>query len=259
MTSKPEVGRVVWYELLTTDTAAATAFYTEVIGWKAERFGDYPMWVSAQGPLGIANELPAPARAMGIPPYWTCSVEVADADATAELAKARGGKVYVIETVPGVGRLAVIGDPQGAVITAVAATREMPAHDRARHGEFSWHELYTSDQAAGLAFYGELFGWKRIAEHDIGPMGTYVVFGRGTTPLGGAVTLPPGMTTPDGRPVPPSWMYYVTVDDLEGALARATARGAKVLNGPMPVPGGQRIVQLLDPQGAAFALTTAPT
>jgi predicted enzyme related to lactoylglutathione lyase len=70
--------------------------------------------------------------------------------------------------------------------------------------------------------------------------------------------MPPTMKTPDGRPVPPSWMYYVTVDDLDGTLARAKDKGAKVLNGPMDVPGGQRIVQLMDPQGAAFAIVSAP-
>ena len=50
----------------------------------------------------------------------------------------------------------------------------------------------------------------------------------------------------------------LSVDSSGPALARATARGARVLNGPMEVPGGQRVVQLLDPQGAAFALTTPP-
>jgi hypothetical protein len=43
-------------------------------------------------------------------------------------------------------------------------------------------------------------------------------------------------------------MYYVTTADLDGTLARAKAKGARVLNGPMDVPGGQRIVQLMDPQ-----------
>ena len=46
--------------------------------------------------------------------------------------------------------------------------------------------------------------------------------------------------------------------ELGAALARAKERGARVLNGPMEVPGGQRIVQLMDPQGAAFALVTPP-
>jgi predicted enzyme related to lactoylglutathione lyase len=67
------------------------------------------------------------------------------------------------------------------------------------------------------------------------------------------------MKTPDGRPVPPSWMYYVTTADLDGALARAKRRNATVLNGPMDVPGGQRIVRFMDPQGAAFALVTPPS
>jgi predicted enzyme related to lactoylglutathione lyase len=53
-------------------------------------------------------------------------------------------------------------------------------------------------------------------------------------------------------------MYYVTTGDLDGTLARAKAKGARVLNRPMDVPGGQRIVQLMDPQGAAFALVTPP-
>jgi uncharacterized protein len=53
-------------------------------------------------------------------------------------------------------------------------------------------------------------------------------------------------------------MYYVTTADLDAALARAKARGARVINGPMDVPTGQRIVQLLDPQGAAFALLSLP-
>jgi len=48
-------GRFVWYELLTTDTEAAIAFYSHVIGWKTEQFGGsmgpepYTMWAGTQG------------------------------------------------------------------------------------------------------------------------------------------------------------------------------------------------------------------
>ena len=72
------------------------------------------------------------------------------------------------------------------------------------------------------------------------------------------MTKPKEMKTPDGKEVPTAWMYYVTVTDFEAALERAKSAGAKVLNGPMPVPGGQTIVQLMDPQGAAFALASPP-
>lgn len=82
--------------------------------------------------------------------------------------------------------------------------------------------------------------------------------GRNGQQLGGMMTKPKDMKTPDGREVPPSWMFYVTTDELDAALERAKTGGARVLNGPMEVPGGQRIVQLMDPQGAAFALVTPP-
>ena len=36
--------------------------------------------------------------------------------------------------------------------------------------------------------------------------------------------------------------------------ARVTAGGGTILNGPMQVPGGQWVVQSMDPQGAAFSL-----
>lgn len=261
-TVKADPGRFVWYELLTTDPEAALAFYAEVVGWKTQPFeggdGAYTMFVGDQGPLGGCTALPETAKQMGAPPHWQANVEVADVDATVGEVLALGGKLYVAEDVPGVGRFAVVADPQGAVIAVFTPAAEMASHDVSKPGEFSWHELYTSDHEAAFTFYNRIVGWERKGSFDMGPMGTYLLWGRGERQLGGMMTTPPGMTTPDGRPVPPSWMYYVTVGDLDAALVRATDRGAKVLNGPMEVPGGQRIVQLLDPQGAAFALVTPP-
>jgi predicted enzyme related to lactoylglutathione lyase len=67
------------------------------------------------------------------------------------------------------------------------------------------------------------------------------------------------MTLPKGAPMPPSWLYYIQTKDLDAAMKRATDKGAKVINGPMDVPGEGRIVQMMDPQGAAFALHRGPT
>lgn len=235
------------------------AFYPEVVGWKPEPWqGDYMMWVSDQGPLGGVTTLPDPAKQMGAPPFWQANVIVPDVDATVEMVKQLGGKVYHVETVPTVGKLAVIADPQGAVIAVFTPEQAMAPHDLARPGQFSWHELYTTDHEAAFAFYHQIAGWERLGEFDMGAMGTYLLWGRHGKQLGGMMTMPPGMKTPDGRSVPPSWMYYVTTADLDAALERAKAKGARVLNGPMEVPGGQRIVQLVDPQGAAFALVTPP-
>ncbi len=257
MTTTP--GRFVWYELLSADPKGSLAFYTEVIGWKAEPFGaDYTMFVGSQGPVGGVAPLPEAAKQMGATAFWQANVEVANVDDTVAKVKQLGGSIYHVESVPEVGRFAVIADPQGAVIAIVTPARDMPSHDTNQPGEVSWHELYTTDHEAAFAFYNAIVGWERRGEHDMGPMGTYLMWGRAGTQLGGMLTMPAGMTTPAGAAVPPSWMMYFTAPDLEATLARAKARGARVLNGPMDVPGGQRIVQLMDPQGAAFALVTLP-
>ena len=253
-------GRYVWFELLTTDPKAAIDFYTDVVGWKTEAWesADYSIWLGSQGPVGGVTLLTEEAKKNGAPSFWQGCLEVADVDRTVALAKERGGGVLVEPVdVPNVGRIAVISDPQGAVVSVMAPATPMDAHDISKAGEFSWHELFSSDHEAGFRFYSELFGWQKLDEIDMGAMGKYLLWGRDGKQLGGMMTMT-GMKTPDGRPVPPSWMYYVATADLDAALERAKQRGARVINGPMEVPGGQRIVQLLDPQGAAFSLVTTP-
>lgn len=253
-------GNFYWYELLTSDPKAALAFYADVVGWTTQPFEghDYTMVVTAQGPIGGATVLPDVAKAAGARPYWQANVFVEDVDATVAKVKELGGQVYVVETVPTVGRLAVIADPQGAVLAVFHPETDNGCHAINQPGEFSWHELYTTDHKAAFEFYRQIAGWEHLGAVDLGPIGEYLLWGKNGQPLGGMMTTPPGMKTPDGGAVPPSWMYYLSVEDLDAALERAKAGKATVLNGPMEVPGGQRVVQLLDPQGAAFALTTIP-
>lgn len=248
-------GRFVWYELLTTDTKAAIAFYSHVIGWKTEQFGGsmgpepYTMWAGTQGPLGGVMTLPEEAKKMGAPPHWMAHVEVSGVDKTVAQVKAKGGQVYVPPTdIPTVGRFSVIADPQGASLSVFEPAESMEAHDPSKNGEFVWSELITSNAPAALEFYSQLFGWKLLQEMDMGPMGKYFIFGQGDKQYGGMMTKTPDM------PMPPAWLYYINVDDLDAAIERATSKGAKKLMGPMEIPGGNRVAQLTDPQGAVFAL-----
>jgi len=247
------VGQFVWHDLLTKDTKAAMSFYGEVVGWKTQPFaeggGHYTMWLASQGPIGGVMELPAEAAKMGAPPHWMGNVQVDDVDATAALAKKLGGKIHKEPSdIPTVGRFAVIGDPQGASVSVFKPNGEMKLHDCSKEGEFCWNELMTSDSAAAFKFYSEIFGWKVLQDMDMGAMGTYRIYGVGDKQLGGM------MDTPKGTPMPPSWIHYVETNDLDAAIARATKQNAKVMNGPMEVPGGGRIAQLTDPQGVFFAL-----
>jgi predicted enzyme related to lactoylglutathione lyase len=249
-------GLFVWYEHLTRDVQAAIAFYSEVVGWKTQPFGqgnDYIMWVGSQGPLGGVMRLPDEAAKMGALPSWMAHVQVDDVDGTAALARKLGGKVCKEPTdIPTVGRFAVISDPQGASISIFKPNDPMTLHDLSKDGEFCWNELVTSDSAAAFKFYAGIFGWKILEEMDMGQMGTYRIYGVGERRLGGM------MTAPKGAPMPPMWVLYASTSDLDAALGRATKRGAKVTHGPMEVPGGGRIAQFMDAQGAAFALHQAP-
>jgi len=80
-----------------------------------------------------------------------------------------------------------------------------------------------------------------------------VIFRRNGRELGGMYTIMPGMN------MPPNWLQYVRVDSADAAAQRVTAHGGKILNGPMEVPGGDRIAQCMDPQGAAFAVHSKST
>jgi len=249
------VGRFVWHDLLTTDPKAALSFYEDVVGWKTQPWesGEYTMWVGGEGPLGGTMKLPDEARKMGAPPHWTSNVAVADVDASVAQVRKLGGRVYVEPNdIPKVGRFAVIADPQGATINLFKPSGPMGLHDATKPGEFCWSELVTTEHEGAFRFYSELFGWQRLSDYDMGPMGKYLVYGTGGKQLGGMMTKSKDM------PMPPSWAYYIQVTDLDAAVSRAKGKSAKLLNGPMDVPGGARIAQLADPQGAMFALHEEP-
>ena len=152
--------------------------------------------------------------------------------------------------VPTVGRLQMMKDPQGAAFYIIqpSSTEERPETEP-KVGEGSWNELMTTDAPAAMQFYSEVFGWQPSEAMDMGPAGKYQMFNRPHGMIGGMMNKPPEMAH-----VPPHWGIYFLVDDINAAIERVKARGGQILNGPMEVPGGDWIVNAMDPQGAAFSL-----
>jgi uncharacterized protein len=246
--------KFVWYELMTTDTAAASAFYSKVIGWSAKDAGmpgmTYTIFSAGDASVGGMMDLPDMVRQSGGGPSWIGYVGVDDVDASAAAVTKTGGAVYrQPDDIPGVGRFAIIADPQGAVLALFKAAGGMSRPDAADGpGHGRWHELHTQDNTAAFAFYSKLFGWKKGDALDMGPIGVYQLFNAGDEGLGGMMNnVPPA-------PPMPYWLYYFSVDSIEAAKKRVGAAGGEVLNGPHEVPGGAWIIQCLDPQGAMFAL-----
>lgn len=239
-------GTFVWHELTAADPAASSTFYRAVMGWEGRDAGmpgmSYELMVA--GERQVAGVM---AVSPGAGACWTGYVGVADVDASAAQVTALGGVVHRAPgDIPGVGRFAVVADPQGAVFCLFAGAGEAPppvAADTPGHG--GWAELHAGDWRSVWPFYEALFGWAVQRDVDMGPHGTYRVFGAGAEAVGGMMTDPKGAAR---------WLYYFNVDGIDDAVSRVTGAGGTVTNGPMEVPGGSLVAQCADPAGVAFAI-----
>jgi len=178
------------------------------------------------GDAGIAGMLNIPGHTA-----WVGYISVDDVDAHIEKIVQAGGKLWKPATdVPGMLRFAVMSDPQGAAIVAFTPNAAMPTPERPAPptpGTIGWHELYTSDLEGGFDFYNKLFGWTKVNDMDMGPMGVYRIFDEGDHKEmgdGGMMTKPPH--------IPVScWNFYFNVDSINAAVERVKAGGGRVLNG----------------------------
>ena len=244
-------GKFVWHELMTPNAQAAAAFYSNVLPWtiEASTVPGYILWMN--GPARLAGLMPQPSavRDNGTPPNWLVYIATPEVDATVETAQQLGGKLLKAPTdIPGIGRFAVLSDPQGAAFALFTPAMSGPPDAAASSaGRFSWHELATTDPIRALAFYAPLFGWTRGPAHDMGAGGLYQIIEHAGVPVGGLHVL-------QDPSKPPRWLSFVRVARIEAALKAVEAHGGRVLNGPNVVPGGDRVAQIMDPQGGTIAL-----
>jgi predicted enzyme related to lactoylglutathione lyase len=248
-------GKFGWYELMTSDTKAAGKFYSDVVGWTTNELSspDGSQYTTFNlGDTGMAGMLHLPGHTA-----WIGYIAVDDVDAHIEKIVEAGGKLWKPATdVPGMLRFAVVSDPQGAALVVFTPNPAITAPERPAPpvpGTIGWHELRTTDLDGGFEFYNKLFGWTKVSDMDMGPMGLYRIFDEGDHKEmgdGGMMIKPPQV------PVP-SWTFYFSVDSIKAAIERIETGGGKIINGPMQVPGGGWIVQGLDPMGAMFSLVSS--
>ncbi|MDB5524198.1 MAG: Glyoxalase/bleomycin resistance protein/dioxygenase [Rhizobium sp.] len=249
-------GKFVWYELMTTDTAAAAQFYGSVVGWTARDAGmddnSYQLFEIPGTERGVGGlmTLPEELKTMGVPPHWVGYVAVDDVDAMAKTFTDNGGAVRRPPSdIPGIGRFAVVADPQGAVLIIFKPIPmdNPPPEPTMTPGYCGWHELYAVDGATAFDFYAKVFGWTKDMAMDMGAMGIYQTFAQNGVMMGGMMTKPADM------PVP-AWGYYFIVEGVDTAIDKIKSGGGQILEGPMEVPGSF-VVQATDAQGAYFAVT----
>jgi predicted enzyme related to lactoylglutathione lyase len=255
--STSDPSRFVWYDLFTTDQAAAKRFYGDLLGWQYENWGEgesaYPMIKVGESHIGGIAAMNDPA-ASG-PPHWTSYVSVSDVEQTCVRAEELGGKVLVAPTdIPEVGRFAVIADPSGATIAPFHSNNPSPPKpDQPAENTFCWSECLTTDSKATADFYSKLFGWRVEAhEMDLGTGPTaYHVFHAGENMVGGSMDLPPPAVQSGAKS---HWLYYLMVGDVDASAKKATELGGAVTCPPTDIPEMGRFCVITDPQGAMVAL-----
>jgi predicted enzyme related to lactoylglutathione lyase len=107
---------------MTTDEEGAKTFYGKLFGWQFEAMpmNDMTYHVFRSDGDETGGIMAIPPEAEGHPPTWGAYVTVDDVDVSIKLTEELGGKVHVPPMdIPGVGRFAMIQDPQGAYISII--------------------------------------------------------------------------------------------------------------------------------------------
>jgi predicted enzyme related to lactoylglutathione lyase len=251
-TSHPH-GTISWADLATSDQEGAKAFYGALFGWE---YDDQPIGDGVTYSLaklgGHSTAAINPQREdeaqQGVPPHWNLYVTVDDVDAAAGEVGQHGGQVYAEPfDVFDAGRMTVIADPSGAVVSLWQAGTSIGAEVVNEPGAMTWADLATPDPEAAQRFFSGLLGWRFDSMSEEPP---YWVISREGRSQGG-VTRPPA-----DQNVPPNWFPYFGVDDVEATAQAARDAGGNPFMGPIDLPNGGRFVLIQDPQGAPFGINS---
>ncbi|WP_073952201.1 VOC family protein [Streptomyces kebangsaanensis] len=243
---KPVVGGPCWAELDTSDLEASTRFYAEVFGWRMQRSSRPDSGRHTIAHLGDTEVAGITPLYQGSQPVaWNVLFAVADVDAAANRVVEAGGTVIKGPLdVDDEGRFAVALDPSGAAFQMWQAQGFSGAGVFNRPCSLGWVELATRNIKRARDFYTSVFGWSVNASE------WYTQWGLHGEDFGGVTAMHDRFPAD----VPPHWLPYFAVEDVDATADVAVRAGAKALLEPTTVPEGARVAVLRDPQGAIFGI-----
>lgn len=237
-----------------TDDAATVTFMTKLLGWTVK---DMPMGADSKASgmyhsfyldgkaVAGGMKMPADMIKKGVPSMWNSYVTVDNVDETVKKALELGAKVAMpAMDVFDICRMAAIMDPTGAPVMLYQPKKSIGAEIVNTIGAMGWNELYTKDVEKAKDFYSKLFGWTYDVDKDSG----YVMIQNKGRANGGIFAI-----TPEMGDMPPMWVVYFTVKDMDASLAKVKDLGGKVHMGPKKIGPG-KIAMIADPAGASFII-----
>jgi predicted enzyme related to lactoylglutathione lyase len=252
---KHPAGAFCWVELGTTDQTSAKSFYATLFGWTPDDLPVaqdeyYTLFKLNDREVAAAYTMHSEEQAVR-PAHWNLYVAVDSADDSAAKAAELGGNIIAAPfDVMNFGRMAVIQDPGGAVFCVWQSLGHPGSGVAGEIGTMCWADLTTGDPERAKEFYESLFGWKIGAVEGYPP--DYLVIRNGEKPIAG---IPPADY--EDPNVPPQWMLFFRVGDVDAVAAKAKEMGGGERLAPLSM-GKLRLAVLTDPEGAAFSIIQPP-
>ncbi len=244
-------GTPVWVDLASRDLEGSKAFYSKLFGWQPftipdPNAGGYTMFLLDGKQVAAVS----PAQSPDQPGAWSVYFATDDANTTAKAVRDAGGRVIAEPfDVMDSGRMAVFTDPTGAFFCVWQARQHKGFQASNAPSSYAWTELNTRGFEKAKPFYQKVFGWGAKTS----PMG------EGAPPYtewqikGKSIAGGWEMSKDIPASVPPHWMNYFAVQNVDAAAKKVGELGGKVMMGPQDFPGG-RFAIATDPQGAAFGV-----
>jgi predicted enzyme related to lactoylglutathione lyase len=245
-------GTPTWVELMTHDLEGARRFYGELFGWTFEggddpQTGHYMMCKAGGRNAAGIGKMPEGGSPQ---PAWGIYFEGEDVDQLAESIRANGGQVMLGPMdVMEFGRMLIATDPTGAVFGVWQSKTHTGAQAVEEPGAMIWHEVNTRDHKRAADFYGRVLGLEARKLED--PNIEYMTLHKGEKAVGGVLQMDEQWPAE----LPPHWMNYFAVSDVDASAAKVEALGGKVQVQPFDTPHG-RLAVVADPSGAVFSIIT---
>ncbi len=236
-------GTFSWAENVSTDPESAKAFYLDLFGWGKYEFpidenNTYTMFQhQGENAAALSGMIPE-----GVPSFWFNYVTVEDVDSLADVVMANGGTVVqgpwdVFDN----GRMLLIQDPEGAHLGLWQPKQHIGAGIVNTVGAMCWNELLTRDAETAKAFYRELLGWEYYGDEH------YIHISNRGRNNGGMMEMDENFGE-----MPPVWMVYFHVADIDAAMKRVQELGGRVVTQKMEAPDTGWFTVIEDPTGAVF-------
>jgi len=247
-------GKFIWHDLITHDISAVKLFYAGVFGWKFEALPGTDRYTVIRHNGEMIGGIAFSDRKIDGKPIsqWVSMMSVPSVDQAASRIRQAGGRVYAgPRDIDDRGRLAIVGDPQGAVFGLVRTTGGDP-HDReAGIGDWLWNELWSDDREAAAQLYATLVGYE-LDTHEKVAGKPYTVFKRDGEPRAGL------LVNPFPEEVTSLWLPYVRVANPAAVAAKVEGLGGQVLLKPDPEHRKGTVAIIADPTGAEVAIQKWP-